>query len=355
MRPIFIFGLLLALFTSLNATSIFDLIETNGDARQLTIELPMDSIYAKSNNKQDAVLTFTDDTGLDQRWPLHVDVRGKFRRRICTLPPLKLDFDKGQLEASGLARHDKLKLVIPCQEGDDYQSIVLREYMAYQLYAEMTPYHFRTQLVELTLVDANGSLPTRKIIGFILEDTDEMAERLGGEEVDDLLGQPESAWDRQAEVAQSMAQFLIGNHDYSLSMVRNLKQVRLSNSGLLVPVAYDFDFSQIVSAPYATINSSVGQSTFSDRIYLGYIASDSDLGMAIERLKSKRKNLVSIVKEAKWLTYGDRYDILNKINTAFYEFRRATRHNEDESIYALLSRKHNGTTPARSVQGLGRK
>ncbi|MEL6668750.1 MAG: hypothetical protein AAFP08_07250 [Bacteroidota bacterium] len=355
MRPFLFFGLLFAHLITLSATSIFDLIEAGEETRELTLFLPMDSIYAKSNEKQDAWLSFTDETGLAQRWSLHVGVRGKFRRRTCSLPPLKLDFDKGDLEEAGLSRHDKLKLVVPCQEGELYQNLVLREYLAYQVYAEVTPYHFRTKLVEIKLIDSNGNHPDAIMYAFLLEDADEMAERIGGEEIDNLLGLSADAWNREAEITHSLAQYLLGNHDYSLGMVRNLKQVRLHSTGELVPVAYDFDFSLLVSAPYATLNTAVGQVDFSDRVYLGLPDSDEQIGAVIERFEALRRNLVRDVRQNDLLAYDDRNRIANSLVSAFNELRRAYRANNEESIYTRLSGLENTALQGQADVQLGRE
>lgn len=354
MRPFILFGLLIAHFIPVAGGSIFDLISSGADVRELTISLPLDSIYAKTNTKQDAWLTFTDETGLDQRWPLHVGVRGKFRRRTCTLPPLKLDFDKGDLEAYGLSRHDKLKLVVPCQEGEAYENLVIREYLTYQIYADLTPYHFRTQLLALTLVDVHGNWPDQTLMAFVIEDTDEMAERLGGEEVDNLLGLPANHWNRDGEMAHSLAQFLIGNHDYSLTMVRNIKQVRIRETGLLVPVAYDFDFSQLVYAPYATINSTAGQESFSDRIYLGYPVTDEELTSMLERIEYQRRDVIKMVRQSKLLSYDDRYQMADRLQNGFNTLRRVLRSNAEESIYTSLSGRENTAIGSESDDSLGR-
>ncbi|MEM7573084.1 MAG: hypothetical protein AAF433_09300 [Bacteroidota bacterium] len=348
MRPyVLLWGLLVSLSIPLNASSIFDLIKSKAEVRELRLELPMDSILAKTNNDQAATISFTDDTDLAQRWSLKVGVRGKFRRRTCALPPLRLDFDKSELEDAGLARHDKLKLVVPCLDGQDGETLLLREYLAYQVYERLTPYHFRTQLLQLTLVDSDGRLPDQTVYAFVLEDTDEMAERIGGEEIDGVVSRVARDWNRNAEVMHSLAQYLLGNHDFSLTMVRNLKQVRMYNDGLLVPVAYDFDFSYLVGAPYATLNSSVGQERFGDRVYLGFKMEDAVLIRSLQHFANQRRAVLRYVRNYELLDFDERYALADRLISGFNQLRRVHRDaDKHEDLYVDLRGKHHDTLPA---------
>ena len=341
---VLLWGLLLSIsIPNLNASTIFDLIASETEVREVSLELPMDSILAKTNDKQAATISFTDDTGLAQRWSLNVGVRGKFRRRICTLPPLRLDFKKSDLEEAGLARHDKLKLVVPCLDSEDGEILLLREYIAYQVYERLTPYHFRTQLLALTLVDSEGVHADRTVYAFLLEDTDEMAERMGGEEIDGLVSLNSREWNREAETIHSMGQYLLGNHDFSLTMVRNLKQVRLRTNGLLIPVAYDFDFSQLVGAPYLTLNSSVGQESFTERVFLGFQAEDEIIARSLGRVEAQRREILRYVRTFELLSYEEREVLVNRLLSGFNQLRRVYR-NKDRTdrgpLYDQLRGKH---------------
>ncbi|MBK9015576.1 MAG: hypothetical protein IPM82_16760 [Saprospiraceae bacterium] len=56
---------------------------------------------------------------------------------------------------------------------------------------------------------------------------------------------------------------------------RNAAQLgaALKKDGGLIPVPYDFDFSAIVVAPYARLNTDVGQKRIGDRVFMGNAAS----------------------------------------------------------------------------------
>ncbi|MEM9834905.1 MAG: hypothetical protein AAF828_00300 [Bacteroidota bacterium] len=338
---------------NLRATSIFDLLQQSAagtdEATSVAIKLPMDSIYAKTVNGQFATLTFTDQTGLVQRWPLQVDVRGKYRRRICTFPPIKLNFSKKELKKRGFAKHDKLKLVTPCLEDETGQKLILKEYLAYKMLNQITPASFRVQLLEVTYQDVNGNHPDQTFWAFVLEDTDEMAERIGGKELDDARGLAPQQFDRDAEITQSIFAYFIGNTDWNPAAAHNLKMIQLDN-GAVVPVPYDFDFSGLVYAPYARPNSSVGQLTISQRIYLGFTATDEQLDRAVQLFTDHKKDLLRTVRQFKPLSTPERFEMIDYLNTFYFDLKILRKTTDLEpTFYDRLRGADNELFPAGSV------
>ncbi len=315
---------LIALPVMVSATSIFDLLYTEGkqQAIALRLEAPMDSLLAKTPNKQEATLLFTDINGQPQRWSLDVSIRGKFRRNRCDFAPLKFNFSKKDLKAIGLDPHDKYKLVTPCNDGSLAGDLIMKEYLAYRAYQLLTPYSYRVQLLNITYVDSNGNLPDRTETAFLIEDTDEMAARLGGEELENALGQPAEAFDATAEATHALFQYLVGNGDWSLPLTRNLKVVKMAN-GKLIPVGYDFDFTGWVGAPYATPTSEVGQRSIYERVYLGYAQEDKVMRDIATSFRDQRKAVISLInssdlnevdQEILWRFVSRFYAKLNRMN-----------------------------------------
>lgn len=338
-------GLPTSLLFSNNTGSIFDHLATASDdietSRSVILRMPFDSIYAKSPNEQMAIISFTDDTGREFRRSLRVGVRGKFRRHLCTFPPIRLNFSKKRLEEDGMSRHDKLKLVTPCFEGDRGQELVLREYLAYKLYAQLSPYAFRVQLLEITYRDLLRKHPDQTVFAFVLEDTDEMAERLGGVELENGRGIAPEQFDRRAETTQALFEYMIGNLDWNLAMSRNLKMVELPN-GTVLPVPYDFDFSALVHAPYARLNTAVGQDHAGQRIYLGLSCPDELLNEAFANFDAKRKDLLKTIRGFSLLHLDKRYEITHYLGEFYYDFRRLQRQRsitasvDDLQMYRLV-------------------
>ncbi|MCB0637886.1 MAG: hypothetical protein KDC54_14760 [Lewinella sp.] len=285
---------------------------------------------------QPATFTFENAAGQDESWEIKVRQRGKFRRRVCDFPPIMLNFDKDDLTAQGMAEHDKLKLVTHCDEdraqGNDN---LLREFLGYQMYRELTPSSYRVRLVRITYIDSKGNLSNLRRYGFIIEDTDEMAERLGGVECEDCVNPAVNSVDLHAETVHAMFQYFIGNTDYSLPMNRNLKLVRRNRDNMLVPVGYDFDFSGLVNASYALPSSHIGQLMIRQRIYLGLPADDATLLEVIKLFQDKREDLLDMVQGFRYLSGTSRDDITNYI-LLFYDQLDLLLLQGDTNLYARL-------------------
>ena len=52
-------------------------------------------------------------------------------------------------------------------------------------------------------------------------------------------------------------QYMIANTDFSTQFLHNIKAIQTKN-GRFIPIAYDFDMSGVVNAPYATFDEKLG-------------------------------------------------------------------------------------------------
>ena len=290
--------------------SIFDQFQAQ-EIVEMTLTAKLDTLINVRNTMEysRAELSYEDEFGIRQNYRIKVRPRGKFRRRTCDMPPLKLKISKKQLEAAGLSKHNDLKLVTHCLDDEKYsESLVLREYLAYQLYNELTPYSFRVQLARITYQDSED--PGYKITqyGFLIEDTDELVARMEGKECEDCFGLPVEKYRASSERIAAVFQFMIGNADWSTQMSRNVKQVEMSD-GSIVPVPYDFDFSVMVSAPYLRPNASLGQTAEMERVFLGHAGSVKEIYSTLSYFKTKRRRLLEIVKDFDRLSWDDRQRI----------------------------------------------
>ena len=50
----------------------------------------------------------------DETFAVNISRRGHSRLEVCDMPPLKLDFERGELSGTLLANQNKLKLVTHC-------------------------------------------------------------------------------------------------------------------------------------------------------------------------------------------------------------------------------------------------
>ena len=166
-----------------SSMSIFDDLE---DEPELKIRLESNFSQLIENKKegkyQPAVMSYTSSTGEIFQTALKIKARGKFRRKICDFPPLKLKFYQDDLVEDGyVPTYKSLKLVTHCLDSEEEKQNVIREYLAYKLYNQLTSQSYEVKLVEVTYVDSSSDADPIVRFGFLIENTKEMSDRLGGE------------------------------------------------------------------------------------------------------------------------------------------------------------------------------
>lgn len=294
--------------------SFFDQL-SGTEVREITLRTDLGSLIDHRNTdsaEQDAEFCIMTANGkqVDRTYQIKVSARGKYRRRICDFPPIKLDFSKSDLRQQGLADYDDFKLVTHCKEdksaGNDN---LLREYLIYRLYQQLTNYSYRVQLVRIQYIDTKGLVSPLRRYGFIIEDTAELADRLGASVCDTCLNPNPARLDMQAENMHALFQYFISNTDFSLPMLRNLKLLSVPGSAL-VPVAFDFDFSGMVNAGYAIPNLQMGQLSLQHRIFLGLPASNEIVETNLALFRQKREALLSTIDRCKLLNREARDEMM---------------------------------------------
>lgn len=284
---------------------------------KVELSLDMEALHAnkKSNEYQKAKFSIIGDSNIET-YSVKVRARGRFRRVKSEMPPLKLKFSKKELIAQGLSEDNDYKLVThfyDSREGDD---AVLREYLAYKLYNELSGQSFRVQLAEVTYKDKNTKEKTTRY-GILIEDADQMASRLGGDICDECFNRPETDYDATNLQLHALFQYMIGNTDWSVMMNRNLKVVQVKNTGKYIAVPYDFDFSGFVNATYAIPNVDYKLTTVRDRAFLGSQNLPKALMAAKGMMIAKRAAMENTINEFKLMSRKSRKDLLEYMDS-FY-------------------------------------
>ena len=298
--------------------SIFDEISYT-ETVDLTLEVDMAALTGDMRNtaKHKAKLSFVDKNGQQQTWDTKINLRGKFRRMNCSeVPPLKINFNKDDLRAAGLLAFDDMKLVTHCIKNTDVaRELILKEFLAYKLYNQLTDESFRVQLLNITYADTRtGESKTQS--AFLIEDTAQLRARLDAKKCKGKIGVPIEQLDRDQVNTVALFQYMIGNLDWNLGISQNVKMIRKGDKVLAIP--YDFDFSGLVDAPYALMNSNVGQKKAKERIYLGLAKDQESMEVEIAFFKKEKKALLNYIKAFKPLTTNSRKDVLSYIKS-FYK------------------------------------
>ena len=207
-------------------------------------------------------------------------VRGNFRKENCFYPPARMRLKKREGKGNIFDGSRNLKIVFPCSTINNADAFIVKEYLCYQLYEEVSPYTFNTRLVKINFQNEDDRKDqTGQLLGFLIEDDDKVAERFDGEILED-----------SSAIRHDLFQFMIGNTDWSSLYQHNMKILKL-DSKTAIPLAYDFDMTGMVMPPYAEVSNLVEIRDVSQRLYRGFCR-DGKLMKAIRDEFLKKEQLL---------------------------------------------------------------
>lgn len=298
--------------------SIFDKMEASA-----SIKVTLESNFAKlideknEDKYQPAIFSFTDEDGTTFRKAVKIKARGRFRRKVCDFPPLKIKFRKDDLIGEGLnPEHKTYKLVSHCMEDKSESESVLKEYLAYKIFNELTPRSFRVKLLEITYLDADVNKKPMVRYAFLIENTDEMAMRLNGEELEEYNVDLTALEPRDRQVF-SMFQFMIGNTDWKPKMMHNIKIVKSSGDNRIMMIPYDFDFAGIVNTAYARPNPDFKQVSVEQRIFMDKVENMEQLDEMIRYFIKQKEPLFDVVKNLELLDKKSKREVVQYLRSFF--------------------------------------
>lgn len=279
---------------------------------KVVLTAPLTQIYQDKKKPLrpylDAQLSYSSDNEKTIRIPLRVKTRGNFRRKNCAMPPLRLDFKAKNNDGNVFKQQNKLKLVAPCRRGKNYQQFVALEYLAYQLFEEISDIHFKTRLVDVSYLDTGKKRKPWVSTGFLIEDIKHVGKRHQKQQI-----KTNKVSRKKMDLAQTalveLFQLFIGNTDYSTikAPVGNVcchnNRILGSKDGVgkFIPIPYDFDASGIVDAPYSQPAPGYPIDSVRKRYFTGWCKSPQHFENAIAVFKDKRKTIYDMVEQAPML------------------------------------------------------
>ncbi|MDX2249638.1 MAG: hypothetical protein SF052_22840 [Bacteroidia bacterium] len=224
------------------------------------------------------------------RLDCEIEVKGNFRRQPqnCAFPPVKIKFEKTFLPGTCFEKHRKLKLIPHCTD----ESYVLREYLAYRMLHELTPYSFQVRLVKITYEDVLGRTEPLEKFAFLVEDEDRLAERMGGKLVENQNLSPDSTQKEQTLLVY-LFQYMIGNTDWDVKIEKNIKLIQHNPDTPPVIVPYDFDWSGWVNAPY----TDQYMENFERRRFAALCRSEAEFAAVFEKFHQARPQLETLLDD----------------------------------------------------------
>jgi len=231
-----------------------------------------------------------------------IKARGNFRRKHCLFPPIKIKFSKVNFSESSIKEYNSLKLVTHCRSQSSYTTRLFQEKLIYDMYNLMTPYSMRARMLKINYVDTGSKSSPGWNYGFLIEDIEQVAERNSAKEIKTQNVHMERL-NRYFGTLFPTFEYMIGNTDWSVVSLHNIKLLRENNPELYqpIPVPYDFDYSGFVDAPYAIPPELLGIESVTTRVYRGYCRTDDEFQEVFDQFIEKKDEIIALISESQLL------------------------------------------------------
>jgi hypothetical protein len=258
---------------------------------------------------------FPDSTLVSEQ--IRITTRGAVRRQICYMPPLRLNFHN--TTSPRLYPLHNLKLVVGCKTNVDYEQYVLKEFLCYKIYNQLTDKSFRVRLVHINYQDSKGKKKPFSQYGFFVENIDEMARRNHLKELKGTRTNQEST-DRKHMTLVSIFEYMIANTDWSVPVEHNIKLLHDKKDSNSIPfaVAYDFDYAGLVNTDYAIAEPKLEIESVTTRLYRGFPRTEIELAEAFKVFNEKKEAIYSLIKNFEPLSSRNKKDMVSYLED-FYK------------------------------------
>jgi len=250
-----------------------------------------DTLNIKS---QKATLTVKDSSGTPVAIPIEIAPRGHFRLRsdVCNFPPIRLIFSDSGKKGTPFGGQKSLKLGTHCNQKDkEYAEIPVREYAAYETLNMLTDWSYKARLAKVTYVQNGDEKDAVTKYGLLIEDESDMAKRNGGR-IFTVRGGTFADMDPQQTATITVFAYYLGNTDWSLYSLHNIRLVTTGDR--YVPVPYDFDWSGVVFSRYAKPDPRLGIPTVQDRLFRGPCLTPNDLAPILAKYTEHRQDIKAL-------------------------------------------------------------
>lgn len=309
---------------------------------QLTIRAPLKELFKNRDTLAvkpvDGTIEVGDGKGGTALIPVSLETRGHFRLKptTCSFAPLKVKFDKEKAKGTEFSGQGSLKLITHCQNGARYEQNVLLEEATYRMHNLLTPFSFRTRLAKIHYIPTDDTSKAVTRYAFFLEDDGAMARRNNGT----VLMQTGGKYDEMDQPLLDLMmlwEYMVGNTDWSVFMIHNFRIVAVEGKDVYYPVAYDFDFSGLVNAPYASPDYRLPIKSVRQRLYRGPCKKVEDLAATMALFKEKQDSLYAILRATPDFEPARLKDAIGYLNE-FYKDIKTPKDFDDAMGYACRGR-----------------
>ena len=301
---------------------VFDTFQVFGpeEALELTISTDFKSLTKNKykDEYQPALVLYKLWDSVNIYREIRIKPRGERRLKLCNQAPLWINVKKTEEVFQLMDDLDKLKLVVPCRSPNMYQQYVFSEYLVYKLYNVITDNSFKVRMVRVNYSDTSGKLKPGHSYTFIIESHKSLAKRrqsmpIKNKDLGMKMIDPESA------ALLYLFQFMVGNTDWSINDLHNIKLLKTLDPMIPNPIAvpYDFDYAGLVNTYYAVPGEHVDVDKVTEREYVGNCLPDEVMNDAIDQFLSKKSEVMALVEELNYLTRGQKKVSLNYLEEFF--------------------------------------
>lgn len=262
-----------------------------------------------------AFLEYVDDTDTITL-NIKIETRGNFRRDPdnCVFPPLKLNFKKKQVTGTLFEGLDKVKLVTYCRPNSRaYQQYVVGEYLVYRVLNIITDTSFRVRPFSINFEDEPSGKKFQESFAFFIEPDGALEDRLDLRETKEkYLMQDSTQFSHMSRIA--MFQYFVGNTDWAVSTLHNIKLFVPKNSLRPYAIPYDFDWCGVINTVYAKPLPRFELESVSHRLFRGYCRTREQLEQQFNYFELKKQEIYQLYENYAHLRKRQRKNAIS-----FYE------------------------------------
>lgn len=277
---------------------------------EISIQIDLDAVCRPREmpdcNYVPSEMTYREN-GETHAFPIDFIVRGGWRSlsKNCQVPLLFIRFPEQETRGTLFEGQESLPLTTHCGRSNlldelsssqkylTYEQFLLKEYLAYRLYNQISDLSLRVRLLKVRYDDPKKPGKGNTYYAFFTEHFNSLAARSNRE----LL--PRKSFDHERldlHLADTVAlfQYMIGNTDWSIARQRNTILLQ-SEDGIQSPVPYDLDMAGLVNAPYAGPPPSLPITEVTQRYFLGYCHPQADWSALFSEFLSGKGDILAEV------------------------------------------------------------
>jgi hypothetical protein len=181
----------------------------------------------------------------------------------------------------------------------------------------ITDSSFQVRLVNITYVDTGGKEDPFTRLGFLIEDEDHLAKRMGGIIVERELVSQDLCYQPILDKLV-VYQYFIGNTDWWVPNLHNLKLVSGESGIRPVSIPYDFDYAGVINTSYSTPHESLPIKSVRERYFRGYCRMKGTYEKILEQFIILKPEIYNLYQKSPYLNDKKKKSIL-KYYDAFYK------------------------------------